>query len=88
MIQLRLIDYKSLCTIKNCSILTRDQRFFHVGYSRKASDKTNAFAFLWWQCVVVAYAWHHKLISAELNAIKLVDDCFSGKLGACFKMIF
>jgi len=84
-VQLRLIDYESLCIIKDCTKLTCDKRFFHAGYSRKTSDKKNAFAFLWWQCVVVAYAWHHELVCLELNAIKLVDDCFSGKLDACFK---
>jgi len=84
-IQLRLIDYESLCIIQDARMVPVDERCFHIEFSSNPDERTNAFVFLWWQCVVVAYAWHHKLISAELNAIKLLDDCFSGKLGACFK---
>jgi len=83
--QLRLVDFESLCNVMLCSELPVDRRCFHVGSISDPDETTNAFAFLWWQCLLVANTWLKKTCSDKLDARKFVIDCHYGKLSAYFK---
>ncbi len=83
--QLRLVDFESLCPIDSCNGLPTDGRCFHVKFISDSDEKSNAFAFLWWQCLLVANTWLIETSSDELDAKTFVNDCRDGKLGACFK---
>ena len=48
-VQLRLIDYESLCMIETCSKVPKDKRCVHVSYIPQSGEDINIFAFLWWQ---------------------------------------
>jgi len=83
--QLRLVDLESLSLINYCSDLPIDKRCFHILFSSQSDEKRNAFAFLWWQCLLVANTWLNKSCSENLDAEQFVIDCCSGKLSACFQ---
>jgi len=81
-IELRVIDYESLCVITACGKVPQDPRCFHVQYFFRSAD---AFAFLWWQCLLLANAWLNKTPCIDLDAKKFVLDCSNGKLSSYFK---
>jgi len=78
-VQLRLIDYESLCPIKCSYVLHHNERCFHEGFSNKLSDQRNAFALLWWQCLLMAYAWLYELSSSTVDAQTFVYCCCHGR---------
>jgi len=82
--QLRLVDFESLCNVDSCSGLPTDKRCLHVQFISDSNEKTNAFAFLWWQCLLMANTWLTKTCSDKLDARKFVHDCHYGKLSAYF----
>jgi len=83
-IQLRLIDYESLCMVKDAHMVPVDKKCFHIKFSSNPDEREDAFVFLWWQCFFVANAWFKHWITDELSPRQFVTDCRSGDLSGCF----
>jgi hypothetical protein len=58
---IKLIDYESLISFQYWIAPVNDGRYVKPG------PTWNATTFVWWQCICLAYAWHHQLDANTLR---------------------